>query len=253
MGMDRYGANIGTSYSSQYQLVLDRAQTDGDTLPDAAQRIKGDALMRTIVNSGFISEADILLIMANNGSSGFGNINWTNPANFKAAYVNAVTFTPNKGARPNGTDSYVETNFNPTTNGVHYTLNNAGRILHVSTAPTTGNRMEGFKTSISCRSLYLNSTLHTINGGTIAATQDLTGLTTKAIFRSSSTNVKFFNGTTETDTTATSTGLANETFVLGRSSTVYSNTEISMYALTSNQAAGYLAFRTAWLTYFNNL
>lgn len=242
----------GPSFNTEYNTILTRATALGYTLPSASQQIKQNDLITAMKASGAWDSLDAFWVMATDGSSDFATLNWKNPLLYQLVFTNSV-FTPNKGFKPNGTDGFGETNFNPSTNGVNYTLNNASRVLHVTTAPTVGNRMEGFKTSTTSRSLYLNSTLHTINGGVISATVDLTGTTVKGIFRSTGTNVKFINDTTETDVTATVTALANETFVLGRSSTVFSNTELGMYGLGNNFASIWATFRTDYLNYYNSL
>lgn len=52
-------------------------------------------------------------------------LNWKNPATFAAALVNAPTFTADRGYAGNGTNSYVDTGYNPATAGGLYTQNNA--------------------------------------------------------------------------------------------------------------------------------
>lgn len=50
---------------------------------------------------------------------------FVNPSSTIATAINAPTFTPYKGYQGNGSTQYLDTNFNPATQGVKYTLNNA--------------------------------------------------------------------------------------------------------------------------------
>jgi hypothetical protein len=242
----------GSSFDSSYSAILARGSFLGYSLPSPATQVKDNALIVAMKASGTWDMLDAFWVFSTDGDQNFSCLNWKNASLYQFGFSNSV-FTSKRGWRPNGVDGFGESNFNPSTNGVNYTLNNASRLIHIATAPNTGNRMDGFKSSVTSRSLYLNSNLHTINGGAIGASIDLTGTGVKGILRSSNTAVKFFNGATESDTTATSTGLANETFVLGRSSTVFSNPEIGMYALGANVAAVYNSFRIAYEARFNSL
>ena len=52
-------------------------------------------------------------------------INWKNPGTFNATAVNAPTFTADQGFAGNGTTSYLDTGYTPSTNGSTFTQNSA--------------------------------------------------------------------------------------------------------------------------------
>ena len=56
---------------------------------------------------------------------------FVNPASTIIATVNSPTFLQNVGYKGNGTTSYLTTNYNPFTQGVKYTLNNASMFVYV--------------------------------------------------------------------------------------------------------------------------
>ncbi len=58
---------------------------------------------------------------------------FVNPSTTIITAVNGPTFTPYLGYRGNGTTSYLDTNYNPLTQGVKYTLNNASGFSYIGT------------------------------------------------------------------------------------------------------------------------
>jgi len=56
-----------------------------------------------------------------------------NPTSTMITAVNSPTFTASQGYTGNGTNSYLNTNYNPTTNGVKYTLDSASLYVYSRT------------------------------------------------------------------------------------------------------------------------
>jgi hypothetical protein len=56
-----------------------------------------------------------------------------NPTSTMITAVNSPTFTASQGYNGNGTNSYLNTNYNPTTNGVKYTLDSASIYVYSRT------------------------------------------------------------------------------------------------------------------------
>ncbi|MHB8410272.1 MAG: hypothetical protein ACYDHY_19745 [Acidiferrobacterales bacterium] len=63
-------------------------------------------------------------------------ISIVNPSSAQITEVNSPTWTKNVGYTGNGTNSYLNTNYNPYTQGVNYTLNNAAFGLYALTQNT---------------------------------------------------------------------------------------------------------------------
>ena len=61
-----------------------------------------------------------------------------NPTSTQITEVNSPTWTKDQGYTGNGTSSYLNTNWNPSTQGVQYTLNSASVGLYTRNAPATG-------------------------------------------------------------------------------------------------------------------
>jgi hypothetical protein len=55
---------------------------------------------------------------------------FVNPSSTLVTAVNSPTFTPSQGFTGNGSTSYLDSNFNPATNGIKYTQNNASFFVY---------------------------------------------------------------------------------------------------------------------------
>lgn len=128
------------AYNNEYQDILDRGTTLGYSLPSSGQQTLQDAFVSQLIADGIWAKLDILYVFATDGDGNFALINWITPASFQCSLVNAPTFTANAGYTGNGTTSYLDTNWIPSTNGVNYTLNSAsfgGKINSGSASTTT--------------------------------------------------------------------------------------------------------------------
>lgn len=113
---------VTQSYIAQYQAVLDYATVQGDTLPTLAVQIAQNAVVEKLVTDGVWSKLDFFHVWRDGttGLSSFKSIDWIRLS--KATLVNSPTLTVN-GIQGNGTTSYVDLNFNPTTDATNYLLN----------------------------------------------------------------------------------------------------------------------------------
>jgi len=87
----------GDTFDTDYQAVLDQASTQGYTAPSAAQQTIQNTLVEDLKTAGVWSKLDALYIMANDGSSDFGRLNWASPSTFELSEVNSPIFTSNQG------------------------------------------------------------------------------------------------------------------------------------------------------------
>jgi hypothetical protein len=77
-------------------------------------------------------------------------ISIVNPSSTPITEVNSPTFTPYSGYTSNGVNSYLNTNYNPNTQGVKYTLNNAsGFAYSVQNIPDESGSILGNYTPIN--------------------------------------------------------------------------------------------------------
>jgi len=117
--------NIGynravSSYSTEYQTVYN-AMTNKPTSAIAEEQ---NTMVSSLVSAGVWAELDALYIFAvhtNDDSEAL--INWVNPGINDATIGVSPTFTAYEGFQGNGTTQYINLNFNPTTDGSNFTIN----------------------------------------------------------------------------------------------------------------------------------
>ena len=126
----------GAAFDSDYQAVLTYATSLGYNLPSSGQQVKQNQLMLDLKAGGIWAKLDTFAMFANDGGSNFGLIDWKRLTTYTA--VNSPTFTSNVGFQGNGSSAWINTNYNPTTNGVNYVLNKASVWMYKYTAGTNG-------------------------------------------------------------------------------------------------------------------
>lgn len=82
-----------------------------------------NTLIINLKNAGIWQQLDRFWIFATETQQA-ANVSIINPSSTQVQPVNNPTFTPLVGYQGNGTSSFVNTNYNPFTQGVNYTLNN---------------------------------------------------------------------------------------------------------------------------------
>ena len=120
-------APVGTtSFESEYKAVLARAIALGYTLPSSGQQVKQNKLLVDLKSSGAWAKLDVFYMFATDGNSSFATLNWKAPISNQCTLVNSPTFTANQGFAGNGTSSYINTNYNPSTfTSPKYLINDA--------------------------------------------------------------------------------------------------------------------------------
>lgn len=252
-------SNSLTIYESEYKAILNKAILESFTLPSDAEKIKQNNLMISLKSSGAWAKADHILVLATNSNQNFARIDWRNPTHL-AALVNAPTFVPKKGFQGGGT-SYIDTNYNPFTEGDKYTQNNASRYVFMDTASGTGV-LDGCGTTdrnLMFRNLISNQRINSnvaLTGGAVSFTATR-GM--KSIHRTSSTNVELFNDNTAStpQRTANSSTMVNSNQFILRSgpdgAPLYGAHTISFYMMGASMISENSSIITAVNTYLNSL
>jgi hypothetical protein len=239
----------GVAFDADYQAVLDYATTQGYTLPSAGQQILQNQLVVDLKAGSVWSKLDTFAVFATDGNIDFALIDWKRLTQYTA--VNSPTFTTNQGFQGNGTSSYIDTNFNPSTSGVNYIQNNAARYFFPHAFSGTG-RMDG-TTSVGQNAIGRQSiTSQRINCGNnnLATAFDYTAvIDSKSIHRTSSTSVDLYNGTVGTTGVQTSAAILNSNQFVLRSGTGYGAHTVSAYAMGASLVAENTAFVNAYNTY----
>lgn len=246
---------VGFAYDSDYQAILDRGTALGFTLPSDEEKLIQNQLMIDLKAAGAYTKADLILVPATTSSSDFGRIDWKNTTRL-ATLFNAPTFVSGKGLQGNGSSAYIDTNFNPVTDGVNYTQNNASRYIFMDTASGTG-ALDGRSAASINNMARTSSSNQRINQSTtplVGGSFDFTATRgMKSIHRTSSTNVELFNDTTQGSRTATSATMTSSNQLILRSGSGYGAHTISFYMNGASMVAENTAIVNAVNTYLNSL
>lgn len=247
-------SSLKGGFDADYQAVLNYATSLGYTLPSAGQQVKQNQLMLDLKSGGIWSKLDTFAMFANDGGNDFALIDWKRLVLMTA--VNSPTFTTNQGFTGNGTSSYINTNFNPATQGVNYQLNNASRYyMHFANNSSAADGIIS-STTYNIIRINSNSTANSINS---SSTLSLAFLYTnfkgiKSIHRTTSTDVSCYNDTTGNNfTTAATTSLTSESQVILRRGTIYSANTTFGYAMGASLVSENTDFTNALNNYINSL
>jgi len=115
-------AVAGSSYCAEYQAVYNAMTTPPTTYDD-----DDNTLVVELLAAGVWAKGDVIYCLAQE-SNGAGEalLNWINPTgDDNATNVHVTAFTANEGFTGDGANDYLNTNYNPSTEGVNYTLNSA--------------------------------------------------------------------------------------------------------------------------------
>jgi hypothetical protein len=250
------------AFDADYQAVLDYATTQGYTLPSAGQQILQNQLVVDLKDAGVWSKLDTFAVFANDVnisnpipnpySNAFALVDWKRLSLYTA--VNSPTFTVNQGFTGNGTSSYINTNFNPTINGINYKLNNAS--------------FGGYKDSVTASSSWVFGTLsgnnnirntnnanHRINStNTLSASVNFGIVNFIGLNRTSMTNVQPLTNQTVGNLTQTSTAMPDENLFIFRNSGSYlGGVPILMYFAGADITSVYGDFYDAWDNYIDSI
>lgn len=230
--LSSFNTNGGVAFNSYYIAILNQATSEGFAPPSLRVQILQNDFIDRLVKYDIWDKLDVLYVFAQDGDEEFGVINWKNPSGvISATLVNAPTFVINGGFTGNGTSSYIDTNFNPFTQGVQYTQNNASRYFFTHAIGT--GRFDGNANGINS---MIISTLNSqrINAGSNTVTPPIefnSTANTKSIHRTSSTSITAYNSTTAQTGTQTSASITSLNQWILRSSGNYGRHTCSAYAM----------------------
>lgn len=259
----------GQGYSAEYQAVLDRATALGYTHPSSAQKTKQNTLIQSLKDAGIWDLLDVFYVFATDGSSDFATLNWKSPSSNQCSKVNSPTFTSNLGFSGNGTSSYLNTNWIPSTNGVKYQLNNSSYFTSVGVNIQSNSATIGTLTDGASRYILLNSRSTTndydvaLNSTAIARIltgSSLDGSGFSLVNRISSTHVNAYrNGSKlSADVASSSVGIPTRAvYLLARNNAgvadAFAPRRLSCAGFGSNLESKQSDLYTAWNTYLTSL
>lgn len=172
-------AGGGVSYETE-SLAIFAAFT---TPPDTTRKGNINTMVAALKTAGVWSKLDVMYAFAAADSQA-SLINWKNPGTFNASAVNTPTFTTDRGYAGNGSTSYVNSTFTPSTAGGNFVLNSAHLGLWSRTNAQAAAVTMGARTTSTTEESLLrprdtgNLTLGRINkagGGVNPANTDSSG------------------------------------------------------------------------------
>ena len=254
------------AYSTEYQAVLDRATTLGYTQPSTAQKKKQNTLIQDLKDAGIWDLLDVFYVFATDGSSDFATLNWKSPSANQATKVNSPTFTSNLGFTGNGTSSYLNTNWEPSTQGVNYTVNEAscftylGLDLAVSSTVSYGSNIGTPTRTITQTTRVPGDTLNfLLNTGAFTSITNSNAIGFYHNKRTTSTAVQLFkNGASVASQSQAASGIPPlNIFLLARNNNGtagnFDANRMSVFGAGSSLDTKESDLYTAWNTYFTSL
>ena len=100
-------------FDPDYQNLLNFAVANSIPLPSPSEQIMNNATLRDAKATGVWQKSDVFYVMINVGSSAFATLNWKNPASFRLAIVNTVTWNNTTGFQGDGVSGHLTTGLMP--------------------------------------------------------------------------------------------------------------------------------------------
>ena len=220
--------NINDFYSiyyvatnSEYQDVLDYADSQGYQRPSYAQQALQDALVGDLKDAGVWSKLDTFYVFATDGDREYAAINWKDPNSFEITEVNSPTFTTDVGFTGNGSSAYLDPSYNQGTDGVNWSNPNGSYGVYVHTAASSDGMAYAGETAYT----YMRrGTRKRLNG--LDANNKAHGLGFHLLTRNSTNFEYCFDGIVRVTLSLTTWSNASDIMFLGQS--LYSDGTISI-------------------------
>lgn len=241
----------GGGFDPDYQAVINYATLQGYTLPSASQQLLQNQLVVDLKAGGVWNKLDTLGVLATDGNSDFALIDWIRLTQYTA--INSPTFSANGGFTGNGTSSYIDTNFNPATQGVNYTLNNASRFYWVDNNVT--GICEGILLATRNDSRLSTSGQQRINQGTsqMSFTTAFNKVGLHAINRFSSADINIFINTTSNPNSSNSVSIESQNQLILRGGNNYNASRFRFYGMGASLVSQNTALYNALNNYLTNI
>lgn len=146
-----------TTFITEYQTLIARATTLTYNRPSLAQQLKQNQLLKRYKDGGILALTDVMYVTWNDIAGNFWKLNWKTPASHECTEPGgAVTKTSNVGINGNGTSTYADCNFTPSTQATQLNaLTGGAQAMYLHTVPTTGQRLCGAR-NVSGTNPYLS-------------------------------------------------------------------------------------------------
>lgn len=257
-GISGSGGGGGNGFDADYNAVLNYATGLGYTLPSASQQIAQNNLLVSLKSAGIWAKLDTFGNFTTDGSSSFALIDWKRLILYTA--VNSPTFTANQGFLGDGTSSYINANYQISTQAVNYLTGSSSIGAYVQQISTnTGNQLAG--SGIGADYLSPNQSNSLFRGATFGsavfnATTKNTTPSIVSVNRPNTTILNHYRGATKSaDISAISTGTAatNQFSFLAAGGVQFDNSRIGMGWAGGSLEGDMANFVSIWATYLAEL
>lgn len=229
---DSLGRNLSNESPHKFNIEVVKAVSKSVKKPSYSTLLHLDNMISSLKAEGIWQKLDTFAIfqLNDNQVADFALYDYKRDV-FMTAYGGMIY--DEFGYQGNGIDGYIDTEFNPSTDGDNYTQDDASRLFWLSKNPTgagqsyvdvssntpnSGNT-NYFRIFSATIRMLINQGTTLLSGGNVNSL----GLGFKAINRTSSTDVAVFNGTTKNARTATSSEINNAKQLLFTSGNGYSD------------------------------
>lgn len=249
-----YGASGFLTQPEAYETETETLIAAFSSPPSQRRKELIDASIRVLKDGGAWTKLDAMHVFAAADSQA-ALINWKAPGTYNASLVNSPTFTADRGYATNGTNSYVDSNFNPATAGGNFSQNSAMFAIFPRTTSQTGSvagwydgtdgitiRAKNPSNNAACRINHASEF-----SGSNAATMDLV-----AANRSGASAAQIYvAGSSSGTSSGASTALNSNNFYYGRfAASSYAAFSFGGGAMGGSMTAGeHSALRTAFINY----
>ena len=251
----------GGGFDTDYQAVLDQASSLGYTAPSASQQTLQNTLVTDLKTAGIWDKLDLFYCFATDGDSDYATLNWKTPASFQTTKVNSPTFTTNQGYQGDGSSSYLNTNFNPTTHSTASSQNSIGAGgYHFQKPTSTYDNIigidDGTNDLLIATKFTTEQAFFRVNDSGAFRPSFVTSAGFYGVSRSAVNRIDAIlpDGTTDSSTNASSTGLPNANLaILSWSGPIKSNAIISVAYYGGDLTNEHSDFKTAVDNYIAGL
>lgn len=215
----------GVSYDSSAIALFNAMSTP----PSAAEKGYINTYILALKGYGIWTKLDFLQVYAQ-ATQQAGNLNWINPALYTAVPYNSATWTAYQGYTGNSSNMYVDTGYNPATNGVNYLQNSACHFIYqrlnvgTSTTYACGSRTPASAAGTSTNLRWTDNKVYShVNAATSAGLLNFLRSDARGFFNfnrsASNASQMYINGTSvSTSSEASAAILSSNDFVLARGS-----------------------------------
>jgi len=206
-----------TGYSTEYQAVYDSLTTP----PSKAIATAQDTMVTALVTAGVWTKLDLFYLFAQStNGDGEALVNWVNPGTYDATAYNSPTFTALEGFTGANT-KYIDCNWNPNSDGVNFTLNDASVGVYSRTDVDEAKSSFGIIDGSNGTLISIRNSGHTYNRLNTTIAGDYVDSNSLGLYilnrTASNVNDMYKNGSLVTDDTDASSSVPNyNMYVLAR-------------------------------------